>query len=26
MGRKNATGVQFIELTDDYFQIVRGDA
>ena len=26
MGRKNATGVQCIELTDDYFQIVRGDA
>ena len=25
MGRKNATGVQFIELTDDYFQLVRGD-
>lgn len=26
MGRKNATGVQFIELTDDYLQLVRGDA
>ena len=25
VGRKNATGVQFIELTDDYFQLVRGD-
>ena len=26
MGRKNSTGVQFIELTDEYFKLIRGDA
>lgn len=25
MGRKNATAVEFIELTPDYFRVMRGD-
>jgi len=26
MGRENATGVQFIELTEEYFKLIRGEA
>ena len=25
MGRDNATGVQFIELTEEYFSVIRGE-